>query len=49
MNNPEIGPKVLASGLIIKFIYHNPEAVIIVHCPIVRLFRETERILNLML
>jgi len=33
MNNPEIGPKVLASGLIIKFIYHNPEAVIIVHCP----------------
>jgi len=33
MNNPKIGPKVLASGLIIKFIYHNPETVIIVHCP----------------
>jgi len=33
MNNPEIGPKVLASGLIIKFIYHDPEGVIIIHLP----------------
>lgn len=33
MNNPEIGPKVVASGLIIKFIYHDPEGVIIIHLP----------------
>jgi len=33
MNNPEIGPKVIASGLIIKFIYHDPEGVIIIHLP----------------
>lgn len=32
-DDPEIGPKVFASNLIIKFIYHNPEAVIIIHSP----------------
>lgn len=32
-DDPEIGPKVFASNLIIKFIYHNPEAVIFIHSP----------------
>lgn len=32
-DDPEIGPKVLASNLIIKFSYNEPEAVVIVDCP----------------
>ncbi len=32
-DDPEIGPKVLASGLIIQFQYKNPDAIITIHCP----------------
>ena len=32
-DHPEMGPKVLASGLIIKFEYREPDAVIMIHCP----------------
>lgn len=29
----EIGPKIMASGLIIQFRYTEPEAIITIHCP----------------
>lgn len=32
-DDPEIGPKVIASGLIIQFQYKNPDAIITIHCP----------------
>lgn len=31
--DPNIGPKVLATGLVIKFVYHKPDAVIAIDCP----------------
>lgn len=32
-DDPAIGPRVLETGLVIKFFYKNPDAVITVHCP----------------
>lgn len=32
-DDPEIGPKVIASGLIIQFKYSEPDAVITIDCP----------------
>jgi hypothetical protein len=32
-DDPEIGPKVLASGLIIQFRYTNPDAILTIDCP----------------
>lgn len=32
-DDPDIGPKVLASGLVLQFIYDEPEGVIYVDCP----------------
>ncbi len=32
-DDPNMGPKVLASGLIIQFVYTNPDAVITIDCP----------------
>ncbi|MEW5945738.1 MAG: SCP2 sterol-binding domain-containing protein [bacterium] len=32
-DDPEIGPKVMASGLVIKFIYTEPDAVLTIDCP----------------
>lgn len=31
--NPEIGPKVIQSGLIIQFKYEDPDGIIYIHCP----------------
>lgn len=42
-DNPEIGPKVIESGLIIQFQYEEPDAVITVDCPGNRVIsRETD-------
>lgn len=38
-DDPEIGPKVLASGLVIKFNYTEPDAAIIVDCPASQVFQ----------
>jgi hypothetical protein len=32
-DDPEIGPKVLASGLIIQFVYSDPDAILTIDCP----------------
>ncbi len=32
-DDPNMGPKVLASGLIIQFVYTNPDAIITIDCP----------------
>lgn len=32
-DDPDIGPKVLASGLVLQFIYEEPDGVIYVDCP----------------
>lgn len=32
-NDPDIGPKIMSSGLIIQFRYTEPDAVITIHCP----------------
>ncbi|MEW6203242.1 MAG: SCP2 sterol-binding domain-containing protein [bacterium] len=32
-DNPEIGPKVIASGLVIRFIYTEPDAILTIDCP----------------
>lgn len=39
-DDPEIGPKVLASGLVIKFNYTEPDATIIVDCPASQVIQE---------
>jgi hypothetical protein len=32
-DDPNMGPKVLASGLIIQFVYTNPDAILTIDCP----------------
>lgn len=32
-DDPDIGPKIMASGLIVQFRYTEPDAVVTIHCP----------------
>ena len=41
-DDPGIGPRVLQSGLVIKFVYHQPDAVIFIDCPGDRIIQDDD-------